>query len=287
MGAIGTTNGAVGGNNLGRHKIDWEQEVWEHLDRSVRAETERSRLCTRFLPVVSHALSPQARTVPADAVETDGEGGTMSVPEGVELPLEEKSVTFALTKQQYESEARIGTARTLAVRATNRLARLMDSSVFQDGPNTSLLAAAEKVKQIIDVPLRNDDVPGEYGERYFRGVSEAYALLEGKMHYGPYALVSHFEPYADAHAPLDNTLIMPADRIRALMDGGFYGTGTLPPKTALMVSTGGNTLDVAIGVDAVTAFTHESESGMYLFRVYERFTVRVKDPTAVVKLRFA
>ncbi|WP_419998570.1 encapsulin [Streptomyces boninensis] len=287
MGAIGTTNGAVGGNNLGRHKIDWESGVWERLDRDVCAEIERSRLCTRFLPVAGQTMSPQARTVPADAVDSAPEGGALSVPEGEELPLEEQSVTFALTKQQYESEARIGTARTLAVRATNRLARLMDTSVFQDSPNTSLLAAAERVKQIIDVPLRDDDVPGRYGERYFGAVAQAYALLESKVHYGPYALVSHFEPFADAHAPLDNTLIMPADRIRALMDAGFYGTGTLPPKTALMVSTGGNTMDVAIAVDAVTAFTQEAESGLYRFRVYERFTVRVKDPTAVVLLRFA
>ncbi|WP_097227256.1 hypothetical protein [Streptomyces sp. OV198] len=80
---------------------------------------------------------------------------------------------------------------------------------------------------------------------------------------------------------------MPADRIRALMTGGFHGTGTLPAKVALMVSTGGNTLDIAIAVDAITAFAFEDANGLLNFRVYERFTLRVKDPTAVVQLRFA
>jgi uncharacterized linocin/CFP29 family protein len=287
MAAIGTTNGALAGNNLGRHKVDWDQGVWEKLERHVCAEMERSRLSTRFLPVVSSSLSASTRTVPADAVVTDRDSGVMSVPEGAELPLEERSVTFVLTKQQYEAEARIGTAVTLATRAANHLAREMDRVIFQGGAQEGLLGAADRVKQIVEVPLLDDKVPGRYGERYFGAVAEAYALLESNGHYGPYALVSHFEPFADAHAPLASTLIMPADRIRALMTGGFHGTGTLPAKVALMVSTGGNTLDIAIAVDAITAFAFEDANGLLNFRVYERFTLRVKDPTAVVQLRFA
>ncbi|NGO76344.1 bacteriocin family protein [Streptomyces sp. YC504] len=287
MAAIGTTNGALAGNNLGRHKLDWDQALWEKLDRHVCAETERSRLSTRFLPVVSSSLAASTRTVPADAVVIDEDSGAMSVPEGAELSLEERSVTFVLTKQQYESEECIGTAVTLATRAANHLAREMDKAVFQGGGDGGLLGAADHVKQIVEVPSANSKVPGRYGERYFGAVAEAYALLESNGHYGPYALVSHFEPFADAHAPLSNTLIMPADRIRALVQGGFHGTGTLPPKVALLVSTGGNTLDVAIAVDAVTAFAFEDASGLLNFRVYERFTLRVKDPSAVVQLRFA
>jgi uncharacterized linocin/CFP29 family protein len=271
--------------NLGRAKLNWSAEVWEKIDKHVCGEIARARVCTKFLPVVNGTIGGSARTVAADVFEDDD--GTLFVPEGAELPLEERSIPFVLTKQQYEAEERLCTALTLATRAANRLAQNMDQSVFQDSPNGSLLSAAKKVKQVIDVPLLKRDQPGRYGERAFEAVAKAYALLEGKGHYGPYALVSHFEPYADAHAPLPSTLIMPADRIRALMTAGFYGTGTLPTKRAVMVSAGGNTVDAAIAVDAVTAFTQVDEHEVYRFRVYERFTVRVKDPTALVLLQFA
>jgi uncharacterized linocin/CFP29 family protein len=286
--AIGVMNGAATtAGNLGRGKLEWDDATWAKLDEHVCAEIERARICTKFLPVVNGLLSSSARTVPADAIQSEEGTGTLSIAEGAELPLEERTVPFVLTKQQYESEERLGTALTLATRAANRLAQDMDFSVFQGSPNGSLLAAAEGAGQVVDVPLLDDGVPGKYGENTFAAVAEAYALLESKGHYGPDALVSQFEPFADAHAPLRNTLIMPADRIRALMTAGFYGTGTLPPQRAVMVSTGGNTVDVAIAVDAVTAFTQVDANEIYRFRVYERFTVRVKDPTALVVLRFA
>jgi uncharacterized linocin/CFP29 family protein len=280
----GTTNGPAT-NNLGRHKIDWDDTIWDSLDRQVCAEVERARVTTKFLPVMTGSMSSSARTVPADSIQSIE--GTLSIAEGAELALEERSVPFILTKQQYHEEGRLRTAVTLATRAANRLAQEMDFSIFQGGLNGNLLSAAEATEQIVDVPLLDDGIPDEYGENAFAAVADAYALLESKGHYGPDALVFQFKPFADAHAPLRSTLIMPADRIRPLMSAGFYGTGTLPPKRGIMVSTGGDTMDVAIGVDAVTAFTQVDENEVYRFRVYERFTVRVKDPTALVLLRFA
>jgi uncharacterized linocin/CFP29 family protein len=285
MAAIGVLDGTSTVSNFGRGKLEWSPEVWEKIDRHVCDELARARMCTKFLPVVNGTIGASARTVAADAFQSAD--GTLFVPEGAELPLEERSVPFVLTKQQYESEERLCTALTLATRAANRLARDMDQAVLQDSPNGSLLQRAQEIGQVVEVPLLKRDRPGRYGEKAFEAVTAAYALLESQGHYGPYALVSRFEPYADAHAPLASTLIMPADRIRALMTAGYYGTGTLPAKRAVMVSTGGNTVDVAIAVDAVTAFTQVDDREVYCFRVYERFTVRVKDPTALVLLQFA
>jgi uncharacterized linocin/CFP29 family protein len=281
--AIIATN-STASNALGRQKIDWDNTIWDALDQAVCMEVERARVATKFLPVTKGSVSSSARTVPADSFKDDK--GVLRIPEESELALEERSIPFVLTMQQYEDERRLQTAMTLATRAANRLAQEMDLSIFQGGINGNLLSAAEGVGQIVEVPLLNEGVPNEYGENAFAAVAKAYALLESKGHYGPDAVVFQFEPYADAHAPLKSTLIMPADRIRSLMPAGFYGTGTLPAKRGIMVSTGGNTVDVAVAVDAVTAFSRVDEN-LYRFRVYERFTVRVKDPTALVLLRFA
>ena len=118
-------------------------------------------------------------------------------------------------------------------------------------------------------------------------------------HYGPYAAVLHSDIYADTHAPLEKTLIMPADRIKALMmtPNGFFGAGTLPTRKGFVVSVGGNSMDVAVGMYPITAFIQVTAGdspgmafqrlgGRYQFRVYERFVLRLKDPTAVVVLKF-
>jgi uncharacterized linocin/CFP29 family protein len=78
------------------------------------------------------------------------------------------------------------------------------------------------------------------------------------------------------------------------MTAGFYGTGTLPSNAAgaepqfygLLLSLGGNTIDLVVGLDATTAFMQQDTDGAYRFRVVERFALRLKDITAVVRLEF-
>jgi hypothetical protein len=65
------------------------------------------------------------------------------------------------------------------------------------------------------------------------------------------------------------------------------GLGTLPKATGVLFSTGGNTIDLVLASEPVTTFTQVDEDGLFHFRVAERFCLRVKDPTAIVRLRFA
>lgn len=177
----------------------------------------------------------------------------------------------------------------------------------RSGPaGIGLLNAPDMPVQSVKVPPLaprypdDEKEPKRYGERTFSAVSDAYARLQSgrdlaQAHYGPYALVLHNEPYADTYAPLPTTLIMPVDRIAPLMTEGFYGTGTLPAfgdtprdrKTqGILVSLGGNTMDLVVGMDAMTAFMQEDPEGRYRFRVYERFALRLKDKTAIMRLEF-
>jgi uncharacterized linocin/CFP29 family protein len=70
-----------------------------------------------------------------------------------------------------------------------------------------------------------------YQDRTVAAVAQAYSVLQSFGQYGPYALVLETAPFADAHSPLPNTLILPADPIKELVTAGFYGTGTVPPWT--------------------------------------------------------
>ncbi len=284
-------------NDLGREKLSWESGLWDRIDQAVNKEGERTRIARRFIPWVP---MPDALTTPRDKVSVDL---ALTVDEGTTVPLIEIWVEFALTKQQVQAEEQLATGVTLATRATNLLAQAEDLLIFQGKSATEsrALFTSEKVGVRAGSPgagLLKEPNPetaitpsdpedsSRYGENTFGGVTKAYSDLQERGHYGPYALVLHTNTYADTYAPLKETLIMPADRIKPLMDKGFYGTGTVRPWSGLLFSLGGNTIDLVIGQDAITAFMQEDSQGMYRFRVFERFVVRDKDPTGREQLDF-
>ena len=159
---------------------------------------------------------------------------------------------------------------------------------------------ANKDRQVITVEGGKDkDGIERWREITFQQVQKAYANLQSgeglsQAHYGPYALVLHHVPFADTFAPLVNTLILTADRIKPLvtspLDGKchFYGTGTLRPEpyTGIFASIGGNTLDLVMARGPTTAYLQKDVGGDYLFRVFEIFAVREKDASSVVRLEF-
>jgi uncharacterized linocin/CFP29 family protein len=149
---------------------------------------------------------------------------------------------------------------------------------------------------VVQVPPLAPVVPGViYGPNTFEKVAQAYSQLQAAGHYGPYALVLETIPYADTFAPLPATLTLTADRIKPLVTSGFFGTGTLPPNAppapvapyfGVMVSLGGNTMDLVTGIEPIAAFQQEDTTGNFRFRVLQRFALRVKDPTGIVILQF-
>ena len=107
---------------------------------------------------------------------------------------------------------------------------------------------------------------------------------------GPMRWFLNHESYADTYAPLPTTLIMPADRIKPLIaeDGtfAFYGTGTMPKLRGIFLSLGGNTMDLVVGMDARAEYLQQAEGGLFRLRVYERFALRLKDLSSIIRLDF-
>jgi uncharacterized linocin/CFP29 family protein len=235
-----------------------------------------------------------ATTVPADVIDLD----KMTVDEANVTVLVELGIDFGLTRQQIASEEQSSTAETLATRAANLLAQAEDLTIFlgqealkdplfkrvqlrSGSAGVGLLGSAQQT--ITVKPARQ---PKRYGEKTFAAVADAYSRLQRLGHYGPYALALRSEIYADTFAPLPNTLIMPADRIKPLVSLGMFGTGALLPATGVIVSVGGNSMDLVVGTEPTTEFRQQDSDGFYRFRVFERFALRVKDNTAIVRLKF-
>lgn len=163
---------------------------------------------------------------------------------------------------------------------------------------------------VVQVPQAPPPVAGAppliYGANTFQQVAVAYAQLQQSGHFGPYALVLPTIPHADTYAPMAGFVIT-ADRIKPLMTAGFYGSGSLPaippPPAArpavvpanlpagvsscgFLLSLGGNSVDLVVGMDATTGFMQQDPNGNYRFRVVQRFALRLKDSTGVIRLEF-
>jgi uncharacterized linocin/CFP29 family protein len=279
--------------DLGRDRLAWSSDIWKVIDDAVHDEVLRTSIATKFLPLHGPAPLPDAMTVPSDIIDPE----KMTVDEVAVTAIVELGVEFGLTRQQVANEAQLGTAVTLSTRAANLLAQAEDMALFVGeqafgsplfkrvqrsggSAGSGLLNASENVITAVSISK------GVFGEHTFQAVVQAYSLLQSQGHYGPYALALRSEIYADTFAPLPQTLIMPADRIKPLVSLGLFGTGALPPATGVMVSVGGNTMDLVASVDPVTEFLQLGADGIFRFKVFERFTLRVKDKTAIVRLNF-
>ena len=71
-------------------------------------------------------------------------------------------------------------------------------------------------------------------------------------------------------------------RLEAMLDAGREVKNCM----RVLAKDGGNVIDLVIGVDPVGAITQVGADGLFHLRVFERFALRIKDPTALVRLRF-
>ena len=287
----------------GQERLPWNDEIWHRIDSSVQGESKRRLPASTFLPRVDPMMG--ALTTDSDTALIDAP--QLSINEAATFPLVEVWVEFALTPQQVEREMEVMTACTLAKRASNVLLQATDLLIFQgdaavrgdplfterlvrvrSGPAGSGLlnaipAGAEAQRIQVGATSAADQ---RFGDRTFEAVTEGCARLEGQGHYGPYALALHTIPYADTFAPLAVTLATPASLLEPMVGAGFYETGTLPPLTGLLISVGGNSMDLVVGRDATTTFLQQDAEGKSVFRVYKRFALRVKDGSAILRLDF-
>lgn len=281
--------------NLGRDNLDWPAAVWQDIDQAVLEQAGQVRIAQRVFPA---STDGNGLYVPDDALAAEEDAEFLKIPEGRTKPYVELSVDLALTESQVANESTLHTARTLAMLAAKQLAQAEDTLFFQGGDalGGDLLRVVNKdeggpgllnTPGLADMPV--NPLPragGGYGQKTFQAVANAISELTGKGQPGPYALILATVVYADTFAPVGNTLTTTADRLTPLLTGGFYGTGTIPERTGLLVSLGGQPTCLFVGQDMITAYTHSNSDGEIVLRVYERVQIIARDPTAIVKLTF-
>jgi uncharacterized linocin/CFP29 family protein len=276
----------------------WDSQTWNEISRAVLEDVGRVRVAQKIFP---SELRLNQDTIQADTLTSvpapPHEASPTMIREGVTVPFFEIYAKFALTVSQVNNEAQLRSAYTLAQLTSRKLALAEDLLLFQGSGATLPSGVAVNnlrpdwngllnLDGMLDPIVVEPNSSGGYGENTFRAVTEGISALIGAGHPGPYALVLETRVHADTFAPLPNTLIATADRIAPLVDNRFFGTGTLPPATGLLVSLGGSPTAIYIGRDADVVYNNMDPFGNHRFRVFERVQVVNREPNAFVKLTF-
>lgn len=291
------------------HEVNWDQSVWQEINDAVKTEMGKVRIVQKVFPTMMFEMNPTE--VPDDVINFQDPDG-LSIREGRTKPFVEIYQEFPLTSTQVTKEPQNKTCKTLARMAAKALALAEDTIVFQG--NAGRLPGNVKADQRestaqgllgeanpqdanddddnkVTVPIKvlrlsNPQTGAVWGENVFSAVADGRASLTRKAQAPNYALFLPTKVYADTFVPPSSaSLVTTAERIKPLVEGGFYGTGTLPENQGLLVALAGDPTSLYVGRETITEFVRK-EGSKYFFRVVERIQFVARDPRAFVLLQF-
>jgi uncharacterized linocin/CFP29 family protein len=291
-------------------EVNWDPSIWQEINDAVKMEMGKVRIAQKVFPSMMFDMNPTE--VPNDVINFQDPDG-LSIKEGSTKPFVEIFQEFPLTSTQVSKESQLKTCKTLARMAAKALALAEDTIIFQ-GKNGHLPGnvKADQIESTLDgllgeanpkdasndddnkvtVPiivdrLVNSQTGAVFGENVFSAVADGIASLTRKAQAPNYALFLPTKVYADTFVPPSPaSLVTTAERIKPLVEGGFYGTGTLPEDKGLLVALGGDPTSLYLGREATTEFVRK-EGSKYFFRDVERVQFVARDPRAFVLLKFA
>jgi uncharacterized linocin/CFP29 family protein len=190
--------------------------------------------------------------------------------------------SFQLSKQQYDDEP---VAAVLASKASYLLALGEDH----------VLLFGKKAKDKLDkLGLRYEYLDEQAGlitpgyevagdKPILDAIIEGIEELRTSNHHGEYCAIVSPDLYRQAFAPRNEAMDAPIYEIRPLLKKhGFTYSNALEPRTGVIFSLGGHTLDMAVPVDARAELEDEKE--VVILQVVEQIRLRVNDATAIVPL---
>jgi uncharacterized linocin/CFP29 family protein len=126
-----------------------------------------------------------------------------------------------------------------------------------------------------------------YGENLVPAVASAIAALENNGHYGPFACVLGNAAFVAAHTPSPSSLVLPRDRMEPLLGTSLLRSSVLNPKQITIVGLAGDPIDLVVATPPTVQFLNVTDEAKYLFRVYEKFVLRIKEEGAVKSFSLA
>lgn len=258
---------------------------WEVLDQAV-VETARSMLVGRRFLYLVGPFGAGIESIPSDLVsggagQIDLLGRTEKETVGIErrrfLPLPLIYKDFWVHWRDLEANTQFGLplGTGQANVASAEVAQAEDRLIF-DGDRSLDLPGLLSVEGRQNLPLGNW---GEMGHAFQDVVQGVRALIAAGFP-GPYALIVSPLLYAELNRIFDSTGVLELEQVQKLARRGVYPSAVVPEPTAVLVDSGPQNMDLAVGLDLSVAFV-TSENLNYKFRVLESLVLRIRRPAAI------
>ena len=117
-------------------------------------------------------------------------------------------------------------------------------------------------------------------------MSDSISRLERNGHFGPFAVALGQRLFLTAQTPDPGSLVLPQDRIIPFLGGAgsLVRSSTLPDNKGVVVALGGAPVELVIATDVSLNFLQVAPDPMFVFRVYEKMALRIKETDAIVAL---
>ena len=269
-----------------RDQAPLQTDEWAAVDQTVVRTAQSMLVGRRFLSLVG-PFGPGVEALPNDVLATSGggqidllgdqAGEPLSIASRRFLPLQLLYTDFWIHWRDLESSRQLGVpldvGRVAAAAAAT--AQSEDRLIFDGEPSLDL-PGLRTVAGRQTLPM------GDWGSmgRAFADVVEGTRALIQAGFTGPYALAVSPRLYADLNRLFDGTGVLELEQVEKLARRGVFPTAVLPEPSAVLVDSGAQNLDLAIGLDLSTGFL-ESSNLNHLFRVIESLVLRIRRPGAI------
>lgn len=272
--------------NLDFNNMGWSNEFKAILKKEVDEQASSTRKIRQpHILQIFGDYDPNTDSVVSHTIEpgrTDRIGKAFSIPPGPPLIPVKIECNFMLYPEQVNDEGRI---KALARMTARQIALAEDAVIlygkdaFKKLNNYGVVATNLADQKHSLIKKSQSPVQLDILKSILKGISD----LQTKGHYGDYCAIVSTDLYQEAYTPIQTTFDAPIHQILPrLREGGFLYSQALDEKTGVLLSLGGGTIDIAVPLDAVPAFTKEDNE--FYLRVVERFVLRVNDTDAVVPL---
>jgi hypothetical protein len=151
-------------------------------------------------------------------------------------------------------------------------------------------------------PAQRAAYMGPWSEIIVRHVSDTIGLLEANGHSGPFACFLSPSLFEAVHTP-SSSMVLPRDRILPFLGGEYLcRSNTIPDGYGIMVAGvpayetdaygkrqkqngAGSPVEIVVATDISLRYLQQTPEPKFLFRIWEKIALRVKEWNAVAVLR--
>lgn len=274
-------------------QVPWTEDQWNRVKQVVRDEARGARVAGNILPLVGPLHADASYVTEEELILPYGGSGDdkvdgFTVDDTKTRRLSTVQVKVFLRNAQV-ADPELTSALTAFRRAANVLAHLEDEIVFNGQPSADQappsavglgdVRGGQRTEGLVTAANNTPVAGNNLGEALVAAISGAVGALEGRFHLGPFACVLGQESFKAVQTP-NNSLALPQDRILPFLGGGPLARSSSLDK-GLVIALGGAPIDLVMATDMTVEFLQTTQNAWFVFRVYEKMVLRIKQKDAV------